>query len=44
MLKFIKTIDFYGKEPEFYYKDKSSKKTWLGRIFTIYNLHYIFYL
>ena len=35
MLKFIKTIDFYGKEPEFYYKDKSSIKTWLGRIFTI---------
>ena len=35
MLKFIRTIDFYGKEPEFYYKDKSSIKTWLGRIFTI---------
>ena len=31
----IKRIDFYGKEPEFYYKTNSNKTTWVGRIFTI---------
>ena len=32
---FIKEIDFYGKEPEFYFKGKTKKVTWIGRIFTI---------
>ena len=33
---FIKDIDFYGKEPEFYFKGKPKKITWIGRIFTIF--------
>ena len=35
---FIKEIDFYGKKPEFYYKGKPKKVTWIGRIFTIINI------
>ncbi len=35
---FIKEIDFYGKQPEFYYKGKPKKVTWIGRIFTIINI------
>ena len=40
--EFIKRIDLYGKEPEFYFKGKSSKTSWLGRILTI--LYAIIYL
>ena len=32
---FIKEIDFYGKQPELYFKGKTKKVTWIGRIFTI---------
>ena len=32
---FIKEIDFYGKPPELYFKGKTQKVTWIGRIFTI---------
>ena len=32
---FIKEIDFYGKQPELYFKSKTKKVTWIGRIFTI---------
>ena len=39
---FIKEIDFYGKQPEFYYKGKPKKVTWIGRIFTI--IYIIIYL
>ena len=39
---FIKRIDLFGKEPEFYFKGKSSKTTWVGRILTI--LYVIIYL
>ena len=35
-LQFLKEIDFYGKEPEFYLKGKPKKVTWIGRIFTIF--------
>lgn len=34
-LSFIKEIDFYGKQPEFYLKGKTKKVTWIGTIFTI---------
>ena len=41
-LQFLKEIDFYGKEPEFYLKGKPKKVTIIGRIFTIlYILLYI---
>ena len=33
---FIKRLDLYGKEPEFYYKNNTNKKTWVGRIFTVF--------
>ena len=33
---FIKRLDLYGKEPEFYYKNNINKKTWVGRIFTVF--------
>jgi len=39
---FIKRIDLYGKEPEFYFKGKPNKTTWVGRILTI--LYVIIYL
>ena len=39
---FIKRIDLYGKEPEFYFKGKQNKTTWIGRILTI--LYVIIYL
>ena len=39
---FLKEIDFYGKEPEFYIKGRQKKVTIIGRIFTIlYILLYI---
>ena len=34
-LRFVKNIDFYGKEPEFYINGNSQKVTFIGRIFTI---------
>ena len=43
MLKFNKTIDFYGKEPEFYYKDKSSKKHGQEE-FSQYTIYIIFFI
>ena len=39
---FIKRIDLYGKDPEFYFKGKPNKTTWVGRILTI--LYIIIYL
>ena len=32
---FIKDIDMFGKMPEFYFKGKTKKTTWIGRIFTL---------
>ena len=31
---FLKGIDFFGKEPEFYFKGKPKQVTIIGRIFT----------
>ena len=40
--EFFKEIDFYGKQPEFYFKGNSKKVTCIGRIFTfIYIFIYI---
>ena len=42
---FIKRFDLYGKKPEFYYKGKSNKTTWIGRVFTLlYITIYIIFL
>ena len=42
---FIKKIDLYGKDPEFYFKGNSNKTTWIGRILTIlYVIIYISFL
>ena len=32
--RFINDIDFFGKEPELYYKGKEKRVSWIGRIFT----------
>ena len=32
---FIKNIDMFGKMPEFYFKGKTKKTSWIGRIFTL---------
>jgi len=32
--EFIKDIDMFGKMPEFYFKGKTKKTTWIGRILT----------
>ena len=32
---FFKELDFYGKQPEFYFKGNSKKVTCIGRIFTV---------
>ena len=43
-LSFIKEIDLYGKQPEFYLKGKPKKATWIGTILTIiYIILYIVY-
>ena len=43
-LAFIKEIDFYGKQPEFYLKGRAKQATIIGRIFTLlYILLYITY-
>ena len=40
--EFLRGIDFFGKEPEFYFKGKSKQVTIIGRIFTcIYIVIYI---
>mgnify|MGYP006935998432 CR=1 FL=1 len=31
--KFINDIDFFGKEPELYYKGKEKRVSWIGRMF-----------
>ena len=33
---FLKSLDLYGKNPEFYFKGKSNKTTWIGRVFTLF--------
>jgi hypothetical protein len=33
--EFLHDIDIYGKEPEIYFKGRSQKTSWIGRIFTI---------
>ena len=44
-LKYLKEIDFFGKIPEFYYKGKAQKKSWFGRIITIFYIAiYIIFL
>ena len=44
-INFIKRIDLYGKKPEFYFKGKPDKTTWIGRIITfLYILIYIGFL
>ena len=44
ILKIIKEIDLFGKEPDIYYKGKQKKTTWMGRICTfIYIAFYIFF-
>jgi hypothetical protein len=40
--EFLHDIDIYGKEPEIYFKGRSQKTSWIGRIFTIiYVIAYI---
>ena len=42
---FIKRVDLYGKEPEFYFKGKYNKTSWIGRILTLlYVIIYIAFL
>ena len=44
-INFIKRIDLYGKKPEFYFKGRPDKTTWIGRIITfLYILIYIGFL
>ena len=38
----LKQVDMFGKEPEFYYKGKPKKTSWVGRIFSI--IYVIIYL
>ena len=38
----LKQVDMFGKEPEFYYKGKPKKTSWVGRIFSIF--YFIIYL
>ena len=39
---FIYNIDLFGKEPEFYYKGRSKRVSWIGRFFTV--LYFIIYV
>lgn len=40
--EFLHDIDLYGKNPEIYFKGRSQKTSWIGRIFTIiYAIAYI---
>ena len=45
-LLFLKEIDFYGKEPEFYLKGRPKKVTIIGRILTIIYvlLYFVFFI
>ena len=38
----LKQVDMFGKEPEFYYKGKPKKTSWVGRIFSV--IYVIIYL
>ena len=40
--RFIYNIDFFGKEPELYYKGKEKRVSWIGRIFTF--LYFVLYV
>ena len=43
--KYLKEIDMFGKEPELYYKGRSKKTSWPGRIFSImFGLVYLGFL
>ena len=33
--KYLKEVDMFGKEPEFYYKGRPKKTSWIGRILSI---------
>ena len=33
--KYLKEVDMFGKEPEFYYKRRPKKTSWIGRILSI---------
>lgn len=40
--EFLHDVDLYGKSPEIYFKGRSQKTSWIGRIFTIiYAIAYI---
>ena len=45
-LIFFKEIDFYGKEPEFYFNGRPKKITIIGRIFTLFYilLYFVFFI
>jgi hypothetical protein len=40
--RFINDIDFFGKEPELYYKGKEKRVSWIGRIFTF--IYFVLYI
>ena len=44
--KYIKEVDMFGKEPELYYKGRSKKTSWIGRIlsFSFVILYFAFLL
>ena len=44
--RFLKDIDMFGKEPEFYYKTRPKKTSWMGRIlsFTFVLAYFAFFL
>lgn len=33
--KYLKEVDMFGKEPEFYYKGRPKKTSWIGRILSV---------
>ena len=39
---FFYNIDLFGKEPEFYYKGRSKRVSWIGRFFTV--LYFVIYM
>ena len=42
MLKIIKNLDFFGKEPNLYYKGNQKRTSWLGFVLTV--LYIIIYI
>ena len=44
--RFLQSIDLFGKEPEFYFKGKGKKSSFIGRILTIFylNIYVAFFL